>query len=126
MTKAYNATRHDQTSVLHVWKRFGVEFVPTPGRMNSIPPQASVEYIDDAARDVVLRAQYAGADAILVGGLTGLSIVIALRAIHSGLRIIEPIVRNRNGGVPDIVGVRDLTDTIVARMENERERRAER
>lgn len=107
--KAYNATRHDQRKSMPAWGKYGVEFVPTPGANSNIPPQANEEHIDRIARDTVERAVACGADAILVGGITGLSILTALHASEAGLEIIEPMVRGRNNdGEPIIVGVRKL------------------
>jgi hypothetical protein len=111
--KTYNATRHDQRRSLASWEKYGIEFVPSPGANSNIPPQANEADIEHIARDTVERAVTCNAEAVLVGGITGLSILTAIIARRRGLEVVEPMVRGRDdNGEPIIVGIRKFGEWI--------------
>ena len=112
--KVYNATRHYQGDNIDDWNELDIKFVPTTGPgVNSLPPRSDIPRIEREALDTMGKIQASGAEAVLIGGITGLAVLVAIMSVNSGLRIIEPSISHKNEhGRPVIVGYRDLTELV--------------
>ncbi len=116
--KTYNATRHWQDDNVEEWKSFGIEFVSTGPGVNTIPPRSGVDRIIAEVEEVFRRIQAADVDAVLIGGITGIASLLAVKCVNAGYRVIEPSVSHKTRqGLPVIVGYRDLTDHLKHEMD---------
>ena len=110
MRKVYNATRHWQRN-LPLWERLEVEFVPTnaPG-IKSVRPNMSADVLMDEVDETMRKVRESGATTVMIGGISGLAVLIACRALAEGLDIVEPTIngRDRNGRL-NVTGLRELT-----------------
>lgn len=113
MLKIYNATRRWQEApILDDWRRLGVEIVPTGGPgVSSVPPHADGEWLAREAKNAVDCAVKAGADGVLVSGITGLAVLIAVEAVANKLRVIEPVTRKVAEG-QRLERYREFTDQV--------------
>lgn len=116
--KVYNATRHVQRKYKKQWDEWGIIFVPTSGaQLGSVQPKADPESLRADALDAVERAKFAGADAILIGGISSLAAMISIAAVDCGLRIIEPKFSGKdNNENLVLIGYRDVTPQIRSLM----------
>jgi hypothetical protein len=110
--RVFNATRHFQKRYKPQWDAWGITFVPTAGaQLGSVQVQADSKALLDEAMDAIEKAKYVNADAILIGGISGLAALIAVHARNHGLRVIEPQFsgRDRDDGNLNLLGYRDIS-----------------
>ena len=111
MIKLANATMHDQSQFLDIFKNFGFEVEASP----RLRPVSGAWEAYNLACEVVERAKKEGFNGLLIGGRTDLMIYIAIQAPAYGLKLYQAETkRERDENDRFIFNLTDITRIYVS------------
>ena len=117
----FNATLHDQGALVEAYAEHGVVFVlGVVGRGREVPLDHTWSQIEGLAREVCREARSAGAEAVLIGGLSSMAMAVAQEANRRGLGVVEAATLRRRDDQGRFAfalsGVRSVYPTLWARL----------